>query len=427
MIHARASLVLVLLIGIGLTGPAAPAQDWVGDIARDLNQEYRGGRLPSGMNAAGPIAVVGHARIGADQAFELWTPLWRETQGRVRNGKMSPGEGDARLQAEWQRVVLALIKDELFFQEAEREHMSLINSIVDRMMKGGADRPRSQMLAEIRRLMEQDMNKFFRQLNAEVVKDSGGMVKLHKVLEGRGLTFAEWQSRLQKKAFTQSYLHQILKPRAPDPGPKQIQGYYADHPDEFARPGAVRFRHIFFSNALRGPERARDDAVAVWERLVDGEISFESAAREHSDDPESRARDGLETEEEAGDPEREAWLADIRAALREENPGEVGPILESPFGCHVAELISIGPQRKIPFSEVRGEIERKLMGRIWEEETDRYFAAIRQKTDIRVMQPAFPPGLSCAAAAQSRGAGGARVYSTAYPEIRAHGGGGANR
>jgi parvulin-like peptidyl-prolyl isomerase len=291
------------------------------------------------------------------------------------------------------------------------------------MMRGGVDRTRSQMTAEIRRLMEQDMNRFFRQLNAEVVKDSGGMVKLHKVLEGRGLTFAEWQMRLQKKAFTQSYLHQILKPRAPDPGPRQIQSYYADHPDEFARPGAVRFRHIFFSNAKRGPEQARDDAIAVWERLVDEEISFEDAAKEHSDDPESRARGGLETEEEARDPEREAWLADIRTALREENPGEVGPILESPFGCHVAELIAVGPQRKVPFAEVRGEIEQKLMGRIWEEEADRYFAAIRQKTDIRVLQPAFPASLSCAALANAHGAGRPRVYSTAYPEVLAPRGG----
>ena len=416
MRHLRLVAVLAALVAFSLP---LSAQDWVRDVTRDL-QDAGEGRSLAGMAGAGPVAMVAHARVGADQVFELWTPLWRETQGKVRNGKMPAREGDARLQSEWQRVVRALIKDELFYQEAEREHASLINTIVDMYMRGGADRSRNQMASEVRRLMEQDMQKFFRQLNAEVVKDSGGMVKLHKVLEGRGLSFAEWQTRLQKKAFTQSYLHQILKPRTPSPGPRQIQAYYASHTDEFSKPGVVRFRHIFLSNAKRGQEQAREDAVEVWERVVDGEITFEEAAAEYSDDAESKARGGLETEEEASDPEREAWLADIRGALREEPPGEVGPILESPFGCHVAVLLSVGPPQKVPFSEVRREIEQKLAGKVWEEETDRYFASIRQKTDIRIIQPTFPASLSCAALMGSPAAG-PRVYSTAYPEVIAPG------
>lgn len=412
-------LLIVLMAFSALTLPSS-SQDWVQDVTRDLHEGGADGRPLAVMAGMGPVAMVEHARVGSDQAFELWTPLWREIQGKVRNGKMTPEDGDARLQAEWQRVVLALIKDELFFQEAEREHASMINAIVDMYMRGGADRSRNQMVSEVRRLMEQDMQKFFRQLNAEVVKDSGGMVKLHKVLEGRGLSFAEWQTRLQKKAFTQSYLHQILKPRTPAPGPRQIQAYYASHPEEFSKPGVVRFRHIFLANAKRGQEQARDDAVEVWERVVDGELTFEEAAAEYSDDPESAARGGLETEEEAPDPEREAWLADIRSALREEPPGEVGPILESPFGCHVAMLLSVGPPQKVPFSEVRREIEQKLAGKVWEEETDRYFASIRQKTEIRVLQPTFPASLSCAAL-MGAPAAGPRVYSTAYPEVLAPG------
>ena len=371
--------------------------------------------LPDAMSM-GPVAMVGHGRVGADQVFELWTPVWSETIAKVRNGKMSPQEGDARLNEEWQRSVLALIKDELFFQEAEREHNSFINAIVERYVRQGAESSRANIAAEVRKAMQQDMERFFREFNAQMVKESGGMVKLHKVLEGRGLTFMEWQNRLKKKAFTQSYLHQILKPRAPDPGPRQVQQYYSQHPDEFALPGLVQFRHIFFSNSLRGEDKARDDAVEAWERIMDGEIDFVEAAAQYSDDAESKTRGGLEAGEEAADPEREAWLSDIRTALREETPGEVGPILESPFGCHVTQLISIGPPRKTPFNEVRRDIERKLQNKIWEEETDRYFAVIRKNTTIKVLMPNFPSYLSCASAAQ-RDARSPRVYHTARPEI----------
>lgn len=403
---------IVMAFSLSRTGFS---QDMVRDISVSLGS--LSGEAPLDAYGMGPVALVNHNRIGADQVFELWTPLWRETLAKVRNGKMSPAEGDRRLQQEWDRAIKALLKDELFYQEAEREHNSMINTIVDRVMRGGADRSRNQVAEEIRRLLKQDMDKFFRQLNAEVVKDSGGTVKLHKVLEARGLNLLDWQRRLQKKAFTQSYLHQILKPRAPNPGPRQIQKYYADHPDDYTKPGTVKFRHIFFSNAKRGPEQAREDAVEVWERLVDGEVAFEAAAAEHSDDAVSRARGGLETEDEAADPEREAWLNDIRTALREEPVGEIGPILESPFGCHVAVTLSVGPPHRTPFSEVRKEIEQKLQGERWDAETDRYFAVIRKSSDIRIVMPRFPDNLSCAYQTGASSRRTPRVYSTSWPEV----------
>lgn len=407
---------LLLALLTFLLPAAAGAQDLVQDFVEAYGQDTPQTAPVPEAYLMGPVALVGHGRIGAEQVLELWTPVWSETQAKVRNGKMDPREGDAKLHVEWEKALRALIKEELFFQEAEREHSSMVNGLIDRMMRGGADRPRSQMAAEVRRLVQQDIDKHLRMLAAEVIKESGGRVKLHKVLESRGLTFMEWQNRLKKRAFSQSYLHMILKPRAPNPGPRQIQQYYSSNPDEFSRPGVVKFRHIFLSNSLRGEERARDDAVEAWERLVDGEIGFDAAVAEYSDDPESKARGGLETEAEASDPEREAWLADIRAALREETPDEIGPILESPFGCHVAVLLSIGPPQRVPFQEVRREIEAKLAGKIWEEETDRYFAEIRKATDIRILHSSFPPQMSCSAqAGVSRRQ--PRVVNTARPEI----------
>lgn len=401
---------------------SANGQDLVQDFALTFGPESAAPTRMADAYLLGPVAMVGHARVGAEQVFELWTPIWSETQAKVRNGKMSPAAGDAKLQTEWEKAVKTLVKDELFYQEAEREHNSMLNALIDRMMRGGADRSRDMVAKEIRRLVEQDIDKNMRLLGAEIIKESGGRVKLHKVLESRGLSFMEWQNRLRRKAFTQSYLHMTLRPRVPAPGPRQIQKYYQDNPDEFQLPGIVRFRHIFFSNSARGEERAREDAVEAWERLVDGEIDFEAAVQQYSDDPESKDRGGLETEAEASDVEREAWLGDIRTALREETPGEIGAILESPFGCHVAMLIGIGPPQKVPFQEVRREIEGKLTGKIWDEETDRYFNSIRKATDIKVLQPSYPAHLSCSAqVGQPRRQ--PRVYNTSRPEIHSPRGG----
>lgn len=348
----------------------------------------------------GVAAEVGSGRVGAEQIYELWGPVWYETLTKVRTGKLSAVEGDARLQQEWARALQALVKEELFFQEAEREHNSMINHFADLLYRNQGNsypKTRAQIATEIRRIMRQDMDRSFREMTSELVKDAGGTLKLRKVLEGRGLTYRDWQERLKRKAFTHSYLNMILKPRAPNPGPKQIQDYYARHDDEFRIPGTVAFRHIFFSKELRGGDDAARDAVSeVWGRIVDGEIDFETAAAQYSDDPPSKARGGLETQEAADDPEREAWLADIRTALREETPDEMAPILESPFGYHLAMLLSIGPDRKTPFKEVRKSIERKLESEVFQAESDKYFAVVRKNTPIRVLMPNFPPELSCA-------------------------------
>ncbi|MDR0362144.1 MAG: peptidylprolyl isomerase [Planctomycetota bacterium] len=345
-------------------------------------------------------AEVGAGRVRVDQVLELWTPIWYETVLKVRTGKIDPVEGDDKLREEWRRAVIALVKDELFFQEAEREHNSIINAFADRLYRMQAQesyqRTRAQLAEKIRNDWNLFMDRDFRGLTNEVVKRSGGMVKLQKVLEGRGVSYQDWQTRLRKKAFTNTYLNMIIKPRAPDPGPKKVQAYYAGNPGEFSRPGLVRFSHIFFSTALRGGEdAAREAAADVWGMIVDGEADFAAAASRFSDDPPSRERGGMETEYEAQDPEREAWLADIRIALREETPGELAPILESPFGFHLAILHDIGPDRKIPFQEVRRDIEKKLADEIWEAEVDKYFHVVRRNTAIRVNMPEFPSSLSC--------------------------------
>ena len=395
--------------------PGASAQDLVRDFAETYTREGTPSALPR-VDPADTVAFVDAARVTAGDVLELWTPIWSETQARVRNGRLDPREGDRRLQIEWEKAVTALVKDEVFFQEADREHSSTVNRYVDMIMRGSEGVSRSEVAARVRREVDADMQRYFRELNSDIVRESGGMIKLSKVLESRGMSFTDWQNRLRKKAFTQSYLHMILSPRAPEPGPRQVQEYYAAHPEEFSSPGTVRFRHIFFSNAARGEDEAREDAAAVWEMIAGGEISFEEAARTYSDDVVSKGNGGLETSAEAEDLEREAWLSDIRAALREEKAGGLGPILESPFGCHVATLVSIGEGRRVPFSEVRARIERKLAGAVWDEETDKYFRSIARGTPIRIVRRTFPEHLSCAA--QMGGGGGPTVVHTALPEIR---------
>ncbi len=409
MIESLRATGCLLALAVCLTA-GAPGAGFAGDFAS-------GSAPVVYVEYSEPVALVGASRITMGDVMELWSPLWSETLARVRTGKLTVREGDQRLHEEWSRAIDALVRDEAFFQEAELEFSSVLNEMARQYKNAGAAEPQNQIAAMLRRRANDEMQRDFQRINARAVREAGGRFKLESVLQSRNMSFNDWQTRLRKKAFTESYLGMTLGPSKYEPRPREIQEYYAGHPDEFSTPGTVRFRHIFFSNAARGEEEAREDAAAVWEMIAANEITFEAAAATYSDDGASKARGGLETEREADDLEREAWLSDIRAALREEKPGELGPILESPFGCHVAMLIDIGPGQKMPFSEVRVEIERKLSGQRWESAANEQYNKIRRKIDIRTRRNSFPRHLSCAA--QQSMPQGPLIINTTRPEIRA--------
>ncbi len=384
----------------------APAGDFAGGSAPVMYVDY-----------SEPVAVVGASRITMGNVMELWSPLWSETLARVRTDRLTVREGDQRLHEEWSRAIDALIRDEVLYQEADLEFSSMLNEMARQHKNAGAVEPQNQIVAMLRREMNVGMQRDFQRINARAVREAGGRYKLESVLQSRNMSFNDWQNRLRKKAFTETYLSMTLGPSKYEPRPRDIREYRDEHTEEYYTPGTVRFRHIFFSNAARGEEEAREDAAAVWEMLAANEITFEEAARTYSDDEESKARGGMETEREAADLEREAWLSDIRSALREEKPDELGPILETPFGCHVAVLVAIGSGQKMPWTEVRDDIVNKLEGRMREQAVDERYARLRRQFSIRTRRDSFPRHLSCAA--QQSMLQGPMIINTTRPEIRA--------
>ncbi|MCX7934088.1 MAG: peptidylprolyl isomerase, partial [Planctomycetota bacterium] len=276
---------------------------------------------------------------------------------------------------------------------------------------------RNAVEAEVRRRFQRTAERQLEDLVDRYVKASGGVERLKQVIANRGLNWEEWRRRLERKAYTNTYLHEALSPLVPrDPRPADIRDYYQQHRDEFVVPGKVTFRHILFSVRERGSEdAARLAAENVYRAIAEGRLSFEEAARKHSDDPISRERGGLETDL-APEPERESWLQNIREAVRKEKPGEIGPILVSPLGCHLVMLVSVEPSQPQPFSEAQRLIAKRIFTQQWEEEVQKLYVALRAKTRVRILAERFPQELSCAAALSSRrGLPTIHVGPSAYP------------
>ncbi len=115
------------------------------------------------------------------------------------------------------------------------------------------------------------------------------------------------------------------------------------------------------------------------------------AASKYSDDPVGRASGGRETGV-SHDPEREAWLSDVREAVREQTPGEL-EILESPRGYHITVLHKVTNGRRIPYKKAQKSIVAKIKGDEWEKQSITFYKRLKNRMMVDVIQKEVPPQL----------------------------------
>ena len=357
-----------------------------------------GARIPN--PAEKRLAVeVGKGYITVDQVIEIWGPAWQGALSEVQRGDLSTEACHERLQTAWEEALETAIREEVFYQEAEREFDKTIlaqaRMIYDNNRSRGGGYDSGPTLRTIERELREQVGKSVEvQLNDFIdryIRAAGGLTQLRKVIQDRGISWQQWRERIRRKAFTDQYLNMILGPRVPrDASPADIRRYFKDHAGEFVEPGKVIFRHILFSFKERGGETAaRLAAGNVYEALLEKRFSFEKAAERFSDDTKSRDRGGLE-DAISPDPEREAWLSVIREAARTQDKGKVGSILISNTGCHLVVLLEAKPGRPIPFRKAQRDIRRKLFSERWEAAAQSLYQELRGKVRVKMLVPRYP-------------------------------------
>lgn len=131
----------------------------------------------------------------------------------------------------------------------------------------------------------------------------------------------------------------------------------------------------------------------MYSAIEDKKITFADAATKYSDDKESASSGGLENGVST-DPEREAWLAEVREAAREQRPGELGPVLVSPRGCHLAILVSVGKPSLIPYAKAQKTILEKMRTDHWEKQSAALYAKLKGVVNVKIYLKQFPQSYS---------------------------------
>ncbi len=140
---------------------------------------------------------------------------------------------------------------------------------------------------------------------------------------------------------------------------EEMEDWYEDRELEFTEPAAYRLKHILFSLPLEASAQTiseiRVKAEDVVQMIREGEISFERAVREYSDDTNSIANGG-----DMGFLEEDELDRPIRNAVRNLELNEISDPVPTVNGFEVINVVEAKEERLVPFSEVRDDIEQQI-------------------------------------------------------------------
>jgi peptidyl-prolyl cis-trans isomerase C len=141
----------------------------------------------------------------------------------------------------------------------------------------------------------------------------------------------------------------------------------------------LRAAHVLIATQGKDAEAARKLATEIHAKAVAG-ADFAKLVDEFSDDRGSKARGG-----DLGFFVRGRMVKEFeQAAFALQNPGDLSPVIQSPFGFHVIKLIERKSARQKEFDEVKAQIIAPMRAKFVNAEKARLTSAIRNDSGIKL-------------------------------------------
>ena len=182
--------------------------------------------------------------------------------------------------------------------------------------------------------------------------------------------FDQWKNRFKEQLLINKILKEVAKNIAP-PSHKEIEQYYEENRDKFRYPKMVKFRQIV--------SKSKKEADNLLNRIQKGE-EMSALARQYSIGPE--ADNGGEISWVA----REHLDESMGNVLFSLSPGEMSRVVETPYGYHIFEVLSVRPESVKELPDVMQEIESKLFHEKREKFLREWLGDLRTHFEVKVNQ-----------------------------------------
>jgi peptidyl-prolyl cis-trans isomerase C len=219
------------------------------------------------------------------------------------------------------------------------------------------------------------------EVDAVIQRVTAGMppnVSLTNVLTARGMTLADFRQQIVEGERAKK-LFDAEAPASNTVSDAEVAAFYKENEKRFKTEESAEARHILIacpadaSAETRGA--AKQSAESVRTQLVAG-ADFAQLAAATSSCP-SKAKGGS-----LGSFGRGQMVPAFEAAAFGQEIGAIGPVVETPFGYHVVQVMKRQPAGITPIADVSDKIRQHLTMRTREKQFETYLKTLRTGATI---------------------------------------------
>jgi len=203
-------------------------------------------------------------------------------------------------------------------------------------------------------------------------------VTLDEALKKSGIT----QEKLHEEVALGLRLTKIIDAQVKDkkaPADKEIKGYYDTNKKQFEVLETVHARHILVKTEEKDDKKIKDEKMAkaesIRKQLVGG-ADFAKVAKTSSDCP-SKEQGG-----DLGTFQRGQMVKPFEDAAFKQEVKAIGPVVETPFGYHIIQVLEHGQPKTRSLDEVKGSIAKTIEQQRTQEAAEHYITELKSKAKI---------------------------------------------
>jgi peptidyl-prolyl cis-trans isomerase C len=164
---------------------------------------------------------------------------------------------------------------------------------------------------------------------------------------------------------------------------KAAKEFYDKNPEQFEEPEQIRASHVLVKVEKGADEKTKAEAKKEADQvLADAKAGkdFAVLAKDHSDDPGSKANGGDLDFFVKG----QMVPAFEEAVMKLQKPGDLSGVVETVYGFHVIKLTEKKPSRVIPFADVKDDLVDFLVMKKKDENLRAYVETLRKKAKVQI-------------------------------------------
>ena len=203
-------------------------------------------------------------------------------------------------------------------------------------------------------------------------------VTVEEALSRSGVTMERFSADLANDLKVRKLVDERVA-SLPDVKEEEIREFFDSQSENFTTPESIHARHVLLQcdegedEALRLQKKQQADELRV--KLVDG-ADFAEIAKEHSDCPSKKEGGDL------GTFPRGQMVKAFEDAAFSQATNTIGPVVETPFGFHIIQVLAHNEGGTRSFDEVKEDIGKFLDNRRKQEAVTAYIDELRGKATI---------------------------------------------